>query len=153
MVGVWPPAGGTIRLDGAELSQWVPGALGRSIGYLPQGVELFDGTIAENISRFEEDPDPVAIIEAAKQAGVHHIILTMPDGYDTRIGAAGHPVGRSAPAHRLGAGALWCLRTHENGSEPLRPISRCPRVRGGCAPKPLAISEALARVKNSGSLY
>lgn len=89
LVGVWPPARGTIRLDGAELSQWVPGDLGRSIGYLPQGVELFDGTIAENISRFEEDPDPVAIIEATKQAGAHHMILTMPDGYDTRIGAAG----------------------------------------------------------------
>ncbi len=89
LVGVWPPARGTIRLDGAELSQWEPEALGRSIGYLPQGVELFDGTIAENISRFEENPDPVAIIEAAKQAGVHHMILTMPDGYDTRIGDAG----------------------------------------------------------------
>ncbi|MCA1492219.1 type I secretion system permease/ATPase [Ensifer sp. NBAIM29] len=89
LVGVWPPARGTIRLDGAELSQWEPEALGRSIGYLPQGVELFDGTIAENISRFAKDADPATIIEAAEQAGVHQLILSMPDGYDTRIGAAG----------------------------------------------------------------
>lgn len=89
LVGVWPPARGTIRLDGAELSQWDPEALGPSIGYLPQGVELFDGTIAENISRFARDADPTAIIEAAEQAGVHQLILSMPEGYDTRIGAGG----------------------------------------------------------------
>lgn len=89
LVGVWPPARGGIRLDGAELSQWVPEALGPSIGYLPQGVELFDGTMAENISRFATDADPAAIIEAAQQAGVHQLILSMPEGYDTRIGAGG----------------------------------------------------------------
>ncbi|MCA1495044.1 type I secretion system permease/ATPase [Ensifer sp. NBAIM29] len=89
LVGVWPPARGTIRLDGAELSQWEPEALGPSIGYLPQGVDLFDGTIAENISRFAQNADPAAIIEAAEQAGVHQLILSMPEGYDTRIGAAG----------------------------------------------------------------
>ncbi|WP_248448205.1 type I secretion system permease/ATPase [Sinorhizobium meliloti] len=89
LVGIWPPARGTIRLDGAELSQWEREALGRSIGYLPQGVELFDGTIAENISRFVRDADPAAIVEAAEQAGVHQLILSMPGGYDTRIGAGG----------------------------------------------------------------
>lgn len=89
LVGVWPPARGTIRLDGAELDNWDPEALGASIGYLPQGVELFDGTIAENISRFADNADPAAIIEAATLAGVHELVLSMPDGYEARIGAAG----------------------------------------------------------------
>ncbi|KOF18492.1 type I secretion protein [Ensifer adhaerens] len=89
LVGIWPPARGTIRLDGAELHNWDPEALGSSVGYLPQGVELFDGTVAENISRFADNADPAAIIEAATQAGVHELVLSMPDGYDTRIGAAG----------------------------------------------------------------
>jgi ATP-binding cassette subfamily C protein PrsD len=88
LVGVWPPARGSVRLDGAELNQWEPDALGPSIGYLPQGVELFDGTIAENISRFTT-ANPAAIIEAAQQAGVHQLILSMPEGYASRIGTAG----------------------------------------------------------------
>ncbi|SCB38992.1 type I secretion system permease/ATPase [Rhizobium hainanense] len=89
IVGIWPPARGTIRLDGAEIDQWDSEALGTSIGYLPQDVELFDGTIAENISRFREAAKADAIIEAARLAGVHDLILSMPDGYDTRIGAGG----------------------------------------------------------------
>lgn len=89
LVGIWPPARGSVRLDGAELDQWDPEALGPSIGYLPQGVELFDGTIAENICRFSTDATSDHIIEAAKLAGVHDLILSMPDGYDTRIGASG----------------------------------------------------------------
>ncbi|MGL3608996.1 type I secretion system permease/ATPase [Rhizobium sp. G187] len=89
LVGIWPPARGSVRLDGAELDQWDPEALGPSIGYLPQGVELFDGTIAENICRFSADAQPEQIIEAARLAGVHDLILSMPDGYDTRIGASG----------------------------------------------------------------
>jgi PrtD family type I secretion system ABC transporter len=89
LVGIWSPARGSVRLDGAELDQWDPEALGPSIGYLPQGVELFDGTIAENISRFSSNARPDQIIEAAKLAGVHELILSMPDGYDTRIGVSG----------------------------------------------------------------
>lgn len=89
LVGIWPPARGTIRLDGAETNHWDPEALGSSIGYLPQGVELFDGTIAENISRFDAMAKPGAIIDAAKLAGAHELVLSMPDGYDTRIGASG----------------------------------------------------------------
>lgn len=89
LVGVWPPARGTIRLDGAELDQWSPEAIGPSIGYLPQGVELFDGTVAENIARFAPDAHADAIIEAARQAGVHELVLSLPDGYDTRIGEGG----------------------------------------------------------------
>ena len=64
-------------------------SLGRHIGYLPQDVELFDGTIAENISRFEAEPDANAIIAAAKSAGVHELVVRLPEGYDTRIGEAG----------------------------------------------------------------
>lgn len=89
LVGIWPPARGTIRLDGAELDNWDAEALGASIGYLPQGVDLFDGTIAENISRFADNASPAAIIKAATHAGVNELVLSMPDGYDTRIGAAG----------------------------------------------------------------
>lgn len=89
LVGIWPPARGTVRLDGAELDQWHPEALGPSIGYLPQGVELFDGTIAENISRFSATPNPNDIIDAARMADVHELILSMADGYDTRIGNSG----------------------------------------------------------------
>ncbi|CVI17464.1 putative ABC transporter family, HlyB subfamily; putative protease secretion (ATP-binding protein) [Agrobacterium fabacearum CFBP 5771] len=89
LVGIWPPARGTVRLDGAEIDQWHPEALGPSIGYLPQGVELFDGTIAENISRFSGTANPSDIIEAARQADVHELILSMPEGYDTRIGNGG----------------------------------------------------------------
>ncbi|ATN32510.1 type I secretion system permease/ATPase [Rhizobium sp. ACO-34A] len=89
LVGIWPPVRGSIRLDGAEIDQWASEALGPSIGYLPQDVELFDGTIAENISRFGASAKPEAIIEAAKLAGAHELILSMPDGYDTRIGMDG----------------------------------------------------------------
>ena len=71
IIGAWAPARGRVRLDGAALEQWHPDALGRHIGYLPQDVELFAGTIAENISRFEPDADPTVIVEAAKSAGVH----------------------------------------------------------------------------------
>jgi ATP-binding cassette subfamily C protein len=89
MVGAWQPVRGRVRLDGAALDQWSTDALGRHIGYLPQDVELFDGTIAQNISRFEEDADSEAIIAAAKSAGVHDLIVGLPGGYETRIGEAG----------------------------------------------------------------
>lgn len=89
LVGIWRPARGTIRLDAAEIDQWDSEALGASIGYLPQGVELFDGTIAENIARFFAEATPDDIIEAAKLAGAHELILSFPDGYDTQIGTSG----------------------------------------------------------------
>ena len=89
IVGVWAPARGKIRLDGAALEQWSSQGLGPHIGYLPQDVELFDGTVAENIARFEPDPDSNNIIAAARAAGVHDLILRLPDGYETRIGEGG----------------------------------------------------------------
>ncbi|SDB51080.1 type I secretion system permease/ATPase [Bauldia litoralis] len=89
IIGAWAPARGRVRLDGAALEQWHPDILGQHIGYLPQDVELFAGTIAENISRFEPDADPALIVEAAKAAGVHDLVLHLPDGYTTDIGENG----------------------------------------------------------------
>src|SRR5262249_43552985 len=81
LVGIWQPNKGVIRLDGATLDQWSPDDLGRYIGYLPQDVALFDGTIAENIARFEEGADSEAILRAARIACAHDMILRLPDGY------------------------------------------------------------------------
>ncbi|MFN3238476.1 MAG: ATP-binding cassette domain-containing protein, partial [Pseudomonadales bacterium] len=80
--------GGFCRLDGADIAQWDRAALGPHIGYLPQDIELFDGTIAENICRFGE-LDAEQVVEAAKLAGVHDLVLRLPKGYDTRIGSSG----------------------------------------------------------------
>jgi PrtD family type I secretion system ABC transporter len=89
LVGVWQPFRGKVRLDGAALDQWAGDVLGRHIGYLPQDVELFAGTVAQNISRFDPDANSGAIIAAAKEAGVHQLIIKMRDGYDTQIGEQG----------------------------------------------------------------
>ena len=89
LVGVWQPFRGKVRLDGAALDQWAGDVLGRHIGYLPQDVELFAGTVAQNICRFDPDANSGAIIAAAKEAGVHQLIIKMRDGYDTQIGEHG----------------------------------------------------------------
>jgi ATP-binding cassette subfamily C protein len=89
IVGVWPPVRGKVRLDGAALDQWPTDELGRHIGYLPQDVELFAGSVAENISRFDPDADSASVISAAKSAGVHELILRLPEGYETQIGEGG----------------------------------------------------------------
>jgi PrtD family type I secretion system ABC transporter len=90
VVGIWLPARGKIRLDGAALEQWDPEALGQHIGYLPQDVELFAGTVAQNIARFTPDAKAETIIAAARAAGVHDVILRLTAGYETEIGEAGH---------------------------------------------------------------
>ena len=87
-VGVWRPASGVVRLDGANVSDWNREDLGPNIGYLPQDIELFTGTVAVNIARFGE-VDPKLVVEAAQLAGAHQMILSLPEGYDTVIGAAG----------------------------------------------------------------
>ena len=86
IVGVWPVLRGAIRLDGGTLDHWSPAALGASIGYMPQAIELFDGTVAENIARFSDTPDATKVVAAAKAAGAHEMILRLPNGYDTRTG-------------------------------------------------------------------
>ncbi|TGQ64243.1 type I secretion system permease/ATPase [Mesorhizobium sp. M00.F.Ca.ET.186.01.1.1] len=92
LVGAWQPAAGRVRLDGADLDQWSPQDRGRFIGYLPQDVELFAGSIAENIARFEPDADPALIIAAAKAAGAHDLIVGFRDGYETQVGELGEAV-------------------------------------------------------------
>ena len=89
LIGVWQPLAGKVMLDGSSLDQWDPEALGDSIGYLPQDVQLFDGTIAENIARFKLDADPGLVIEAATLAGFHNAVIGFPDGYNTLIGVGG----------------------------------------------------------------
>jgi ATP-binding cassette subfamily C protein PrsD len=89
LVGVWQPVAGKVRLDGAALDQWLPDALGRHIGYLPQDVELLAGTVAQNIARFEIDADPAAVLAAAKAVGVHELIVSLPAGYGTPVGEHG----------------------------------------------------------------
>jgi ATP-binding cassette subfamily C protein EexD len=88
LLGIWPAYSGKVRLDGADIASWNRSELGPHIGYLPQDIELFDGSISENISRFG-DVDPEKVVAAAKTAGVHELILNLPKGYDTVIGGAG----------------------------------------------------------------
>lgn len=87
LTGVWRPAGGSVRLDGAALEHYGSETLGRHIGYLPQRVSLFDGTISQNIARLSDAPDAAKVVAAAKKAAAHEMILELPDGYDTMIHA------------------------------------------------------------------
>ena len=89
LVGIWPAARGAVRIDGATLQQWNSEILGPQIGFMSQGVELFGGTIAENIARMTLDPDNGKIVAAAQAAGAHEMIVRMPKGYDTKVGEAG----------------------------------------------------------------
>jgi ATP-binding cassette subfamily C exporter for protease/lipase len=88
LVGLWPSAGGKVRLDGADVYTWDKGGLGPNVGYLPQGIELFDGTIAENIARFGK-VEPAKVETAARLVGLHDLIMSLPQGYDTQIGREG----------------------------------------------------------------
>lgn len=89
LTGIWPVLRGSVRLDDAELTQWDDSALGGFVGYLPQDVALMDATIGENISRFAEMPDPQGVVAAAQAAGVHEMIVRLPEGYSTRLGPLG----------------------------------------------------------------
>jgi PrtD family type I secretion system ABC transporter len=89
MVGAWQPVIGTVRIDGASIRDWNRQELGQYIGYLPQDIELFSGTVKENIARMNQDPNPEDVVIAAQLAGVHDMILQLPKGYDTEIGMDG----------------------------------------------------------------
>jgi ATP-binding cassette subfamily C protein PrsD len=89
ITGVWPLLQGEVRLDGSELTHYDPERLGTAIGYLPQSVDLFDGTVAENIARFSPDASDEAVLKAAQAARCHELVTSLPNGYDTRIGERG----------------------------------------------------------------
>ena len=89
LVGAWPSVTGKVCLDGAEIGQWPREALGRHIGYLPQDIELFNGSVSDNIGRFSSDVDFEKVLEASKLAGTHDMVLSLPDGYNTRLGDSG----------------------------------------------------------------
>jgi PrtD family type I secretion system ABC transporter len=89
LVGVWQPVRGSVRLDGATMDQWAVDEIGRHIGFMPQDVELFDGTVAQNIARFDPDASDEDILAAAKAADVHDLIVRLPQGYDSPLGTYG----------------------------------------------------------------
>lgn len=89
LTGVWPVLRGSVRLDDAELTQWSEDVLGQHVGYLPQDVGLLDATVEENISRLDPERDAAAVVAAAKAAGIHEMIVRMPEGYHTQIGPLG----------------------------------------------------------------
>lgn len=156
LVGVWPTAAGTIRLDSAEIHQFGENEYGRHVGYLPQRVDLFDGTIAQNIARFEPDPDPEAVIAAARMAAAHEMILSLPKGYDSpvkqgRMQFSGGQMQRIGLARALYGEPVLLVLDEPNsnldsaGSQALNDAVRQIKARGGAvlimAHRPAAIQE------------
>ncbi|QYK43430.1 MAG: type I secretion system permease/ATPase [Paracoccaceae bacterium] len=156
ITGVWRPASGKIRLDGAALDQYAPDALGALIGYLPQRVALFDGTIAENIARLAAQPDAAQVVAAAQAAAAHDMILRLPDGYDTRVSAlggrlSGGQIQRIGLARALYGDPVLLVLDEPNsnldndGSMALNIAIRALKARGGSvlimAHRPAAIQE------------
>jgi ATP-binding cassette subfamily C protein len=128
LVGVWAPARGQIRIDGAALDQWAPELLGPHVGYLPQDVELLAGTVAQNISRFDPGRSSDPVIAAARAAGIHEMVLRLPDGYDTQIGESGTALSAGQRQRIALARALYAIRSCSCSTSPT-PIST-PRANG-----------------------
>lgn len=156
LIGAWPIATGSIRLGGATLDQYEPDVLGSLIGYLPQQVTLFDGTIAENIARLSPAPDPQRVVAAARAAAAHQMILDLPQGYDTQITQtggrlSGGQIQRIGLARALYADPVLFVLDEPNsnldneGSEALNVAIRTIKARGGAviimAHRPAAITE------------
>jgi len=156
LIGVWQVASGKIRLNGATLDQYDPDVLGSYVGYLPQRVALFDGTIAENIARLSESRDDAKIVEAAGRAAAHEMILKLPDGYDTRVSSlggrlSGGQIQRIGLARALYGDPVFLVLDEPNsnldndGSMALNAAIRAMKDAGGCvfimAHRPAAIQE------------
>src|SRR5262249_23959854 len=107
VAGVWKPARGSIRLDGATLDQWPEASLARHVGYMPQSIELLDGTIAENIASFDPQPRPEDVIAAAQAARVHALIVSLPEGYSTMVGEIGRALSAGQKQRVALARALY----------------------------------------------
>lgn len=89
LTGIWRPAAGKVRIDGAAIDHWPEAEIGRHIGYLPQDIGLMSGTVADNIARMDEERDDAEVVAAAQWAGAHELLLALPQGYDTEVGAGG----------------------------------------------------------------
>lgn len=144
LAGAWPAAGGAVRLDGTPIDRWSAETRGQFMGYMPQSVELFPGTIADNISRLEHDPPPAAIVAAAKAAGLHDVIVQLPDGYETKLKANGAPLSMGQRQQLALAAALYRepfvvvldepnANLDTEGEEALVSALRAVRKRGGIA--------------------
>lgn len=107
IVGIWQSLHGSVRFDGASIEQWRPQDIGKSIGYLPQSIELFPGTISQNIARFDPNATSTSVVSAAREAGVHELIVTLPQGYDTRIGDGGEALSMGQTQRVALARALY----------------------------------------------
>jgi PrtD family type I secretion system ABC transporter len=141
IVGVWPVVRGTVRYDGANIQNWGSEKLGPYIGYMPQGVELFGGTVAQNICRFTEVNSKEVII-AAKKADVHELILQLPNGYDTNIGVAGHALSGGQKQRIALARALYMTPKIIVLDEPNSNLDTAGEQ---------ALTDAIIEAKNSGA--
>ena len=156
LTGLWRPAAGKIRLDGASLDQYDPDVLGSYIGYLPQQVTLFDGTIKENIARMSLSPDDTEVVRAAQAAAAHDMILKLPEGYDTRVSSkggrlSGGQIQRIGLARALYGDPVFLVLDEPNsnldnaGSTALNQAIRDAKASGKCvlimAHRPAAIAE------------
>lgn len=165
LTGIWPTLRGSVRLDNADLAQWNSDELGKHLGYLPQEVALMSASVEENISRFDEDPDPRAVVAAAVAAGVHDMIVRLPEGYQTNLGPSGMALSagqrqRIGLARALYGNPFLVILDEPNsnldseGEEALSSAIKAIRARGGIAvvvahrPSALANIDLVAVVQN-----